>query len=391
MNQYPAWQQKIRERQAAHRAQQQREEQEREAAEKALIKEMAEDVRKAFSAAGIDLPESDTADWDLDGFKISAFRERHSIMCVSVRMPVPGADLEKPIDWFDEGYQVSVSRTFMERELKYSHDLAVRLADAFDELPKELEAAIATNARIAERYQTMQATEATREDGAPVRSAPYWDVITLTDDPTSHTGDCSDQIAEYLNSGWEIVAINFAQCHVDDGTIDYTRVTTFKKLITPSVDPEPVKRAAVEVEVIAEVIPSPVDVDEETVIEFAPVPDPVTRVLPANIRVLSADGKPLVQFADGVSVDTPYEDAIQRIDVDAEQLEAIHQAETEKRVNERLAAFRAGEITFEEAVAAAGIRAAQAIKDDLKFEAIRQKYAGNMAEWMKAAPGFARG
>jgi hypothetical protein len=388
---YPAWQEKIREAQTRHRDLERIAKEEREAAEKALQKEMESEVRKYFGLAGLELPERDTPEWEIDGYRIRASREQRSAMIVSVSLPIPGADIDKPFDWFDDGYQVQVSRSFAERELRYSFDVAVRLANVFDELPKERDAAIARNAAIEQRNHT---TEIMREDVQPGRIAPYWVVETLVDDPTSRTGDCSEQIADYLNSGWEIVAINFGQCHVDDGEIDYTRVTTLKKLITPSPAPEPEKSAGVELGTET----APLDPngegnnDAETVIEFEPIAEVIADnvALPANMRVLDVDGKPLVQFADGVSKETPYEEAIKRVDVDAEQLGAIHEAETEKRVNERLEAFRSGEITFEEAVAAAGIRAAQAVKDDLKFEAIRAKYGKNPMDWSAAAPGFAR-
>lgn len=404
MGQYPEWQTKMRQ----MREEKQKRERE-EAAKRAEIeaqyqKEIAEETRKLLAGGGLDLPEADKPEWELDGYKIKASKRNYEVR-VWVSMAVPGAEMDVPEEWLDEGYRDEVFDDFYPRNLGDEY-LAARMVGIFEELPIRRDAAVKRNAEIEARYQAKDA-EVQRVADEPVRSAPYWEVETIVDDPVFNPRD--EDIEDRLNAGWVIVSENYGQCLANDGVLDRTRVTRLKKLITPSVDPEPEKRAGVEV--IAEVvesIPSPDPVEgetipspdpspvrgegsEETVIECEPVAEPVARVLPGNMVLLDAQDRPLVQFADGVTRETSYEEAIKRIDVDAEQLGAIHEAETERRVSERLAAFRSGEISFEEAVAAAGIRAAQAVKDDLTFEAIRQKYAGNMAERMKAAPGFARG
>lgn len=226
-----------------------------------------------------------------------------------------------------------------------------------------------------------------------------WEVMTIIDNPCLvGTGD--REIADALNDGWEIVNISFAQSSLlFDGLPqhDYTRCVTLKRFVlsaTPT--PEP-KREVKEADLSA-LTPDPSPEgregpEPETVIEFEPEPVVVT-VLPVNMVLLDADEKPLVQFPRGMNRKSGYEEVLTHPDCGAEEMAAAAEAEMEDRVNETLRKFRAGEITFEEAISGAGRRDAQRAKWDMEFQAVKDRFVANAAavnEMFKRPAPWAQG
>ena len=152
---HPSWQQKLREHQAKYDAQLAAARAQREAEEQEKLQKKVNEFRADMAVIGLDLPESDTGEWVLDGYVLNMYPSR--VMAnrfdlrievdASVQMPF-GLNDEMEFDLYENGYQKFVSRVVYVR-MNDVMGTASEIAKAFEELPGEANVMRQKNLQIA--------------------------------------------------------------------------------------------------------------------------------------------------------------------------------------------------------------------------------------------------
>ena len=155
---HPSWQQKLREHQAKYDAQLAAARAQREAEEQEKLLKKVNEFRADMAVIGLDLPESDTGEWMLDGFKMSmhqsvTYASRLDLwigMNAEVSFPFD-LDEEDHYELFERGY---VSNVYRVVKISTSNliETAAEIARAFDDLPMEAQLAREKNMQIAIDY-----------------------------------------------------------------------------------------------------------------------------------------------------------------------------------------------------------------------------------------------
>lgn len=135
---YPIWQQKVREAQEKYQAIVKAAEQERHMAEMARLKKQVDSFRAELLQIGLELPESDTGMWEIDGFHLrmvkSAIYATSHDLYIGMKTDDVEISVRDDFEIFERGYQQIVWKpvTINTRDaLKCAADIAA----AFDDLP----------------------------------------------------------------------------------------------------------------------------------------------------------------------------------------------------------------------------------------------------------------
>ena len=152
---HPSWQQKLREHQAKYDAQLAAARAQLEAEEQEKLQKKVNEFRADMAVIGLDLPESDTGEWMLDGYVLNMYPSRVMAnrfdlrieVYASVQMPF-GLNDEMEFDLYENGYQKCVSRVVYVR-MNDVMGTASEIAKAFDELPGEANVMRQKNLQIA--------------------------------------------------------------------------------------------------------------------------------------------------------------------------------------------------------------------------------------------------
>ena len=185
---HPSWQQKLREHQAKYDAQLAAARAQREAEEQEKLLKKVNEFRADMAVIGLDLPESDTGEWGLDGYVLNMYPSR--VMAnrfdlrievdASVQMPF-GLNDDVEFDLYENGYQKFVSRVVYVR-MNDVMGTASEIAKAFDELPGEADVMRDKNFEIA--MQVLSSHEDKEGDLSEVESSAGMARHAPTDEET---------------------------------------------------------------------------------------------------------------------------------------------------------------------------------------------------------------